>query len=113
MRWSTVQSVPNGSFGGWSRLGDAAGVGPIAVISGINGGLEIFAVDTGAGFVWTNWQNGPNGDFEGWVIVGNRAGVRQGTASRNADGRLEGFAIDANVVPSHTPQPTPTSGFPD
>ena len=40
----------------WSQLGSAAGLGPTTVISGIDGGLEVFAVDTGAGIVWTNWQ---------------------------------------------------------
>ncbi len=113
MPWHIVQIVPNGSFGGWSRLGDAAGVGQMMVISGINGGLEVFAVDTGAGFVWTIFQDGPNGNFEGWRIVGNKTGFRQVTAGRNADGRLEVFAIDAQGVPWHTAQPTPSSGFPD
>jgi hypothetical protein len=110
---NVAQTTPNGDFGDWSQLGDAVGVGQMMVISGINGGLEIFAVDTGAGFVWTNWQNGPNGDFEGWVIVGNKTGFHQVTAGRNADGRLEVFAIDSQGVPWHIAQPDPSSGFPD
>ncbi len=111
--WHTKQLTSSSSFGDWSRLGDAAGLGPIAVISGINGGLEVFAVDTGAGFVWTNWQNGPNGDFEGWVTVGNKTGFRQVTAGRNADGRLEVFAFDKTGQAWHTAQPDTSSGFPD
>ncbi len=108
-----AQTTLNGDFGDWSQLGDLAGLYSLMVISGINGGLEIFAVGTGDGTVWTNWQNGPNGPFEGWATVGTRAGFSHVTAGRNADGRLEVFATDAHGVPWHTAQPTPSSGFPD
>jgi hypothetical protein len=106
------QMTSSSSFSDWSQLGNTTGLVQMMVISGINGGLEVFAVDTG-GTAWTNWQNGPNGYFEGWATVGNRTGFRQITAGRNEDGRLEAFAIDAQGVPWHSAQPNPTSGFPD
>src|SRR5690348_3813005 len=108
-----AQTVPNGDFGDWSQLGDLAGLYSPMVISGINGGIEVFAVGTGDGTVWTNWQNGPNGPFEGWAAVGTRAGFSYVTAGRNADGRLEVFATDPHGVPWHTAQPDLSSGFPD
>ena len=111
MPWYTVQSVPNGSFGGWSRLGDAAGLGPIAVISTHSGSLEVFATDTAAGLAWTIFQDGPNGNWEGWVRVGDGVGLRQIAVGKNADGRLEVFAIDTAGRAWHTVQPTPSSAF--
>src|SRR5262249_9536750 len=45
----TVQDVPNGSFGSWGIIGDATGLGSIAVGSNADGRLEVFAVDTAAG----------------------------------------------------------------
>src|SRR6266487_2890436 len=47
--WHTVQTTPNESFGVWSQLGNAAGLGQIAVISTHSGSLEVFAVDRDAG----------------------------------------------------------------
>jgi hypothetical protein len=45
LAWHTVQSAPNGDFGGWSRIYDASRLGQIVVGSNADGRLEIFSID--------------------------------------------------------------------
>src|SRR2546421_313564 len=110
--WHTVQPTPSSAFGSWSRLGDAAGAGRIAVGSNADGRVEVFAVDTAAGHVWHTAQTAPNGDFGGWSRLGNAAGAGQIAVGSNADGRLEVFAVDtAAGLAWHIAQTAPNGSF--
>src|SRR5229473_723725 len=112
LAWHTAQSAPNGSFGSWSRLGDAVGVGQIAVGQNADGRLEVFAVDTADHLAWHNWQIAPNGAWYGWEWLRDAKGVGQIAVGKNADGRLEVFATDtAAGLAWHTAQSAPNGDF--
>ena len=113
--WHTVQPTPSSAFGSWSRLGDAAGAGQIAVGSNADGRLEVFAVDTAAGLAWHIAQTAPNGSFGGWSRLFDAAGLTAGpgqiTVGSNADGRLEVFTLDTAGHVWHTAQTAPNGDF--
>ena len=91
--WHTVQDAPNGGFGSWQIIGDAAGLGRIVVGRNADGRLQVFALDTAAGLAWTTVQDAPNGSFGGWSRLFDAAGLGQIAVGSNADGRLEVFAV--------------------
>src|SRR5437588_1986690 len=110
--WHTVQPTPSSAFGSWSRLGDAAGAGQIAVGSNADGRLEVFAVDTADRLAWHIAQTAPNGSFGGWSWLRDAKGVGQIAVGKNADGRLEVFAVDtAAGLAWHITQDAPNGSF--
>src|SRR5437016_6553474 len=113
--WHTVQPNPSSAFGSWSRLGDAAGAGQIAVGSNADGRLEVFAVDTADRLAWHIAQTAPNGSFGGWSRLFDAAGLTAGpgqiTVGSNADGRLEVFTLDTAGHVWHTAQTAPNGDF--
>jgi len=113
--WHTVQPTPSSAFGSWSRLGDAAGAGQIAVGSNADGRLEVFAVDTADRLAWHIAQTAPNGSFGGWSRLFDAAGLTAGpgqiTVGSNADGRLEVFTLDTAGHVWHTAQTAPNGDF--
>ncbi len=92
--WLSSQNSPNSGFGPWQTLGDAVGLGQIAMGHNADGRLEVFALDATEGSVWHIWQIIPNGAFGSWQIMGDARGINGISVANNADGRLELFAID-------------------
>src|SRR5262249_35828862 len=110
--WQSAQSGPNGGFGAWSIVGNARGVGEIAIGRNADGRLEVFALDAHSGSAWHCLQAAPGGAFGPWSMLGNAVGLGHIAVASNADGRLELFAIDtAAGLAWHNWQVAPNGGW--
>jgi len=95
--WHTAQATPSSGFGDWRIVGEARGLGRIAVGSNADRRLEVFAVDTAAGLAWHTVQNAPNGSFGGWARLGGAVGLGEITVISTHSGSLEVFAVDTSA----------------
>jgi len=95
--WTNWQDAKNGRFSGWLALGDARGIGQVAVNHNADGRLEVFALDAKEGTAFHTWQRMGNGGWSAWEQLLEQRGLLQLAVNHNADGSLEVVAADVNA----------------
>ena len=97
------QNTPNGSWSGWSMLGQNWQHLSVTGIQGPDGRAEVMTVGTDHSCN-DIWQLAPNGGWSSWLSQG--PWVSSVSVGRNADGRLEVFGVGSDGVVYHKWQNT-------